>query len=51
MANKPVMGVATCPKCGKDNPLVWNGNYIFRCIHCCFRFRVKRQKLKKVKRC
>lgn len=45
MANKPVFGVAICPKCHKRNPIFWNGNFLLRCLHCYTEFKVKRQKL------
>lgn len=45
MANKPVLGVAICPKCLKRNPIIWNGNFMWRCLYCHTDFKVKRQKL------
>lgn len=45
MANKPVLGVAICPKCHKRNPIIWNGNFTWRCLYCRTEFKVKRQKL------
>lgn len=45
MAKKPVLGVAICPKCHKRNPIFWNGNFVWRCVHCYTEFEVKRQKL------
>lgn len=45
MANKPVFGVAICPKCHKRNPIFWNGNFVWQCVHCYTVFKVKRQKL------
>lgn len=50
MANKPVMGMQTCPHCNKDSPVVWNGNIDNKCVHCGKVFKAKRQKLKKVQR-
>jgi len=48
MANKPVFGVAICPKCHKNLPIYWNGNFKYRCIYCYTDFKVKRQKLSNV---
>lgn len=48
MANNPVMGMVTCPYCKAKIPVVWNGNFKFRCIYCHKDFRIKRQKLKNV---
>ena len=48
MANKPVFGVAVCPFCAGRNPVAWNGNFRYRCLHCCKEFSVKRQKLQNV---
>lgn len=45
MANKPVFGVAICPKCHKRNPIIWNGNFRWRCVYCHTEFKVKRQHL------
>ena len=48
MANKPVLGVAVCPYCKANNPVIWDGNFKYSCWHCHKNFRVKRQKLKNV---
>lgn len=48
MANNPVFGVAVCPFCNKNNPLIWNGNFKWKCMHCKSTFKVRRQKLKHV---
>ena len=48
MANKPVLGLALCPRCGTQNPVVWNGNRKHRCMHCGKAFQIKRQKLRNV---
>ena len=48
MANKPVLGVAVCPFCGRNNPVAWNGNFKYPCQWCGKTFRIKRQKLKNV---
>ena len=45
MANKPVLGVAICPKCHNKQPIIWNGNFVWRCLNCYTKFKVKRQKL------
>ena len=45
MANKPVFGVAICPKCHKRNPIFWNGNYKHKCFSCYTVFKLKRQNL------
>ena len=45
MANKPVFGVAICPKCHNRQPIFWNGNFMWRCLNCYTVFKVKRQKL------
>lgn len=48
MANKPVLGIATCPYCKAGNPVIWNGNFKYPCMVCNKTFRVKRQKLANV---
>lgn len=48
MANKPVLGLATCPYCGTKNPVIWNGNFKYPCAKCERQFLVKRQKLRNV---
>ena len=48
MSNHPVFGIAECPYCYHDNPVYWNGNFKWRCVHCHKSFKVHRQKLKKV---
>ena len=48
MANKPCMGIATCPQCGREMLVIWNGNHAVKCYKCGVRFNVKRQKLKSV---
>lgn len=48
MANRPVLGNATCPRCNGKNPVVWNGNFKYPCMHCGKKFEVKRQKLTRV---
>lgn len=45
MANKPVFGVAICPKCHNRQPIFWNGNFRWRCLNCYTEFKVKRQHL------
>lgn len=40
MANKPCMGLIRC-QCGRDIPVIWNGNHSFACPFC-------HRKLKKV---
>ena len=47
MANAPVIGIAVCPKCGGNNPVIWDGNREHICVHCRKPFKLKRQKLKK----
>lgn len=49
MANNPVMGVAQCPYCNRNNPLIWDGNRRIKCYNCMKPFTVHRQKLKDVK--
>lgn len=48
MANRPVLGLATCPYCNAKNPVAWNGNHKYPCMVCHKVFRVKRQKLQNV---
>lgn len=50
MANNPCLGVAVCPYCRGNNPVVWNGNRNWKCLYCGVVFRIKRQKLKNVER-
>lgn len=45
MANNPVLGIAVCPYCKANNPLIWNGNFKWHCSYCGKKFNVKRQKL------
>lgn len=47
MANKPVLGIATCPHCKYNNHVIWNGNVKCKCQLCGKLFKTKRQKLKK----
>lgn len=49
MANNPVMGVAVCPYCKNNNPIIWNSNFRWVCTRCRRSFMVKRQKLMHVK--
>lgn len=46
MANKPVVGVSTCPYCEFKNLVVWAGNFKFTCYRCRRKYQVKRQKIK-----
>ena len=48
MANNPVLGVAVCPFCKANNPVIWNGNFKYPCMQCHKNFKVNRQKLKNV---
>lgn len=48
MANKPVFGVAICPNCHSGQPILWNGNFVWKCLNCHTKFKVKRQKLSMV---
>lgn len=47
MATKPCMGLIRC-QCGRDIPVVWNGNHSFSCPFCHRKLNVKRTRLKKV---
>lgn len=48
MANKPVFGISTCPYCNNKVPVVWNGNYKYKCLNCNKTYKIQRTKLTNV---
>lgn len=49
MANKPVVATMDCPFCARANVVVWDGNRKQMCQHCGKQFKVRRQKLERVR--
>ena len=47
MANNPVIGLYRCPKCKRDNVVLWDGNVKTVCMNCGSKFTIKRQKMRK----
>lgn len=46
MANKPVIGLATCSICSAQVPVIWDGNRKQICPKCGKYFKVKRTALR-----
>lgn len=45
MANKPVVGIISCPYCKRENLVGWDGNCKIPCFYCGKKFTVKRTRM------